>query len=77
MLPNSQDAEELVVKWLSMPLRQYLQLGSPDMDYTQDAKEFTKSKQGDVDVGQHFKKICAHEEDRPYLGIRFISTNNA
>ncbi len=50
MLPDSQDGEDLVIKWLSMPVAEYLALGLPDMDYTQDANKFIKSNQGDIDV---------------------------
>ncbi|KAL7528377.1 hypothetical protein ACHAWF_002540, partial [Thalassiosira exigua] len=62
------DAEWIVVKWLSTSVRQYLQLGSPDEDYTQDAEMFIKSKQGDIDVGEQFSNFQAHKNDRPFLG---------
>jgi hypothetical protein len=77
MLPDSQDGEDMVVKWLTMSVAQYLQAGSPDMDYTQDTRKFIKSEQGDIDVGQHFNNYRAHKTDQPYLGIRYIHTNNA
>ncbi len=46
-------------------------------DYTRDTKHFIKSKQGDIDVGKHFNNFCAHPLDQPYLGVRFIYTDNA
>ena len=39
------------IKWLSMPVGDYLDQGSTVMDYTQDASRFIKTFQGDVDVG--------------------------
>ena len=58
MLSTSRNAENQVVKWLSMPVREYLQLGSPELDYTtQEADDFIKSTQGDIDVGQHFNNF--------------------
>ncbi|KAL7523005.1 hypothetical protein ACHAWF_000310 [Thalassiosira exigua] len=75
MLPNSQDAEWIVVKWLSTSLRQYLQLGSPDEDYTQNSETFIKSKQGDIGVGEQFSNFQAHKNDRSFLGVCYIRTN--
>ena len=81
MLPDSQDAENLVIKWLSRKaggsLAQYLKEGSPDQDYTLPPKSFVKSKQVDVDVGEHFSNVQLHADDRPLVGIRHIMTNNA
>ncbi len=76
MLPDSGDGEDLVIKWLLCSVYVYLQQGSSDMDYSQDSSKFIKSKQGDIDVGQHFNNFRAHKEDQPYLGIWFIHTDN-
>ena len=35
-LPTTSDTEELVVKWLSVPILDYLSAGSPLQDYSQD-----------------------------------------
>ena len=51
------DAEDQVVKWLSISLGEYLQQGSPVMDYTQDPSMCVKTKQGDIDVGQHLNNF--------------------
>ena len=77
MLPTSRDAEELVVRWLDVPVGIYLKAGSPQVSYTQPGSHYIKSKQGDIDVGQHFSNFMANERDRPYLGVRHIATNNA
>ncbi|KAL7525378.1 hypothetical protein ACHAXR_003796, partial [Thalassiosira sp. AJA248-18] len=34
MLPTFQNAMDMVVKWLPMPVGDYLELGSPVVDYT-------------------------------------------
>jgi hypothetical protein len=64
MLPTLGDVEEHVAKWLAMPVAQYLEMGSPPQDYSQPASTFTKSIQGDVDVGQHFHNFIAHAKER-------------
>ena len=51
MLPTALGGEDQVVKWLTMSVGEYLQQGSPVMDYTQDPSMFKKTKQGDIDVG--------------------------
>jgi hypothetical protein len=76
LLGDSGDLEEMVVKWLSVPVDTYLKLGSPDEDYTQDAAIFFKSWQSDIDVGQQFNNFRANREDRPYLGVRMYRTQN-
>jgi hypothetical protein len=76
LLGDSGDLEEMIVKWLSMPVGIYLLKGSPDEDYSQDASNFIKSWQADIDVGQQFNNFQAHQEDRPYLGVRIIETQN-
>ncbi|KAL7532942.1 hypothetical protein ACHAXR_006517 [Thalassiosira sp. AJA248-18] len=76
MLPTALDAEDQVVKWLSMAVAQYLRLGCPTMDYTQDASIFIKTKQGDIDVGQQFNNFRVHPVDQHTLGVRYIYTNN-
>ena len=77
MLPTALDAEDQVVKWLSMGVAEYLQQGSPVMDYTQDASIFIKTLQGDIDVGQHFNNFRVHPKDQHTLGVRYIYTDNA
>ena len=77
MLPTASDAEDQVVKWLSLKVGEYLQLDSPSEDYlSQDASGFIKTKQGDIDVGQHFNNFRVHPKDHQHLGVRFIHTNN-
>ena len=77
MLPTSSDPEEQVVKWLTMGVAEYLQQGSPPMDYTQDASKFIKSKQGDIDVGEHFNNFRVHPSDQHTLGVRYVYTDNS
>jgi hypothetical protein len=76
MLGDFGDLQEIVVKWLSVPVVSYLKMGSLDQDYSQDAASFIKSWQADIDVGQQFNNFAAHHEDRPYTGVRMIDTNN-
>ena len=45
MLPTVSDAEDQVVKWFSVPLAEYLRLGCPTQDYTQETDLFVKSIQ--------------------------------
>ncbi|KAL7476116.1 hypothetical protein ACHAW6_001994 [Cyclotella cf. meneghiniana] len=66
----------MIVKWLSKPVGIYLQQGCPDEDYSQDASNFIKSWQANIDVGQQFNNFQAHRDDRPYLGVRMIDTRN-
>ena len=75
-LPTIQNGEDLVVKWLLIPVGDYLRGGSPPQDYTQDQSLFIKSWQFDHDVGQMFNNFTLHEDERDYHGIRFISTRN-
>lgn len=76
ILGNFGDLEETVVKWLAVPVAIYLQMGSPDQDYSRDASNFIKSWQADIDIGQQFNNFAAHHEDRPDLGVRMIDTRN-
>ena len=80
LLPSSWgdfgDLQEITVKWLSVPVDNYLKMGSPDQDYTQEATTFIKSWHVDIDVGQQFNNFAAHHKDRPYLGVRMFDTNN-
>ena len=76
MLPTALDAEDQVIKWLSLPVAEYLQLGSPAQDYTQDTDVFAKTKQGDVDIGKHFNNFGVHEVDQDSMGVRYIYTSN-
>jgi len=77
MLPTALDAEDQVIKWLDIPLGEYLECGSPIMDYTRDPSVFIKTKQGDIDVGQHFNNFRAHGCDQPSLGVRYMHTDNS
>jgi hypothetical protein len=76
MLCDFGDLEEIVVRWLSVPVGTYLLMGRPDQDYTQDATKFIKSWQSDIDVSKHFLNWQAHEDNRPYLGVRKYETRN-
>jgi len=76
MLPTALDAEDQVVKWLSMSVGEYLQQGSPVMEYTQEPSIFIKTKQGDIDVVQHFNNFRCHLIDQHTLGVRYIYNNN-
>ncbi|KAL7539570.1 hypothetical protein ACHAXR_009407 [Thalassiosira sp. AJA248-18] len=76
ILPTALDAEDHVVKWLSMSVGDYLRQGSPHVDYTQDANTFTKTKQGNIDVGQHFNNFRVHPSDQHTLGVRNIYTKS-
>jgi hypothetical protein len=53
-----------------------LKKGCPDEDYSQDTSVFIKSWQADIDVGQQFNNFQAHDDDRPYLGVRMYETRN-
>lgn len=73
-LDDCSDLEECVVKWLAVPVAEYLADGSPIQDYTQPNSKFVKSKMGDVDVGQMFHNFMAHPKERADLGVRWIET---
>ena len=60
-----------------MSVSEYLWLGSPVIDYTQDTSCFIKTKQGDINVGQHFNNYYVHPRDKHTLGVRYIYTNNS
>ena len=77
MLPTALDAEDQVVKWLSTSVAEYLRLGSPTQDYTQDTDHLTKSVQGDIDIGKHFNNVRVHPQDQNSMGVRYIYTDNA
>ena len=70
------DAEDQVIKWLTVLVREYLQQGSLVIDYTQEVSTYIKTTQGDIDIGQHFKKIRLHPIDQPTLGVWYTYTNN-
>jgi hypothetical protein len=76
ILGDFRDLEEITVNWLTLSVMAYLLAGSPDQDYTQDATEFIKSWQVDIDVGQQFHNYASHHCDRPYAGVRMIDTRN-
>jgi hypothetical protein len=75
VLLGTQDAEDLVVKWLSVPVGIYLESGSPPQDYTLDQSCFIKSWQFNHDVAQQFNNFTLHEKERPYHGVRYIHTD--
>ena len=77
MLPTALDAEDQIVKWLTMSVRQYLLQGSPVMDYTQEVSTYTKFTQGDIDVGPHFNNFRVHPIDQHTLVVRYTYNNNA
>jgi hypothetical protein len=74
MLDDIGDVKEMVVKWLAIPVVVYLNFGSPPQDYSQSAGTFTKSKQGDINVGAMFNNFCSHPTERHALGVRIIET---
>ena len=76
MLPSFQDAADMVAKWLPMTVGEYLERGSPVIDYTHLGQTFTKTWLGDIDVGAMFHNFQAHRSDRSSLGARIIHTNN-
>ena len=79
MLDDCEDVKNMVVKWLSIPMGQYLEAGSPPQDYTQPESTFIKSKQGDVGMGGMFvHNFQAHksEPERENLGVRWIETSH-
>lgn len=65
-----------MVKWISVLVEIYLLQGSPDLDYSQDADNFVKSWQLDIDVGQQFNNYASHPDDQPYCGVQMIDTRN-
>jgi hypothetical protein len=75
-LPGTQDAANQVVKWLTMPVGQYLKVGSPPQDYSQDQDLYIKSFSFDHDVVQQFNNFPLNEKDRHSRGVRFIHSRN-
>lgn len=75
MLDDFLDVIEHVFKWLSVPVKVYLLMGSPAQDYALPASSFTKSLQGDVDVSSMFMNFQAHHKERHALGVRDIETH--
>ena len=73
MLPTSQDAEDLVVKWLPMPVGEYLDLGSPMIDYSQKI-DFIASYQTDLDVEEMFNEFQMHFLECHTMGVRYVHT---
>ncbi len=74
MLDDIGDVKEMLVKWLAVPVAVYLNAGSPSQDYSQSAGTFTKSKQGDINVGTMFNNFLTHPSERHSLGVRVIHT---
>jgi hypothetical protein len=56
-LPGFGEAADLVVKWLPMTIGEYLDQGSPEVDYRRAPSSFIKSYLGDVDVGGMYNII--------------------
>ncbi|KAL7527345.1 hypothetical protein ACHAXR_003250, partial [Thalassiosira sp. AJA248-18] len=75
-LPTTSDTEDMVIKWLRIPVRDYLLAGSPLQDYSQDDGLFIKSFQFDSDVGQMFHNFIMHKRERHSHGVRFFHTRN-
>ena len=75
-MPTNSDTEDLVIKWLSLPVQNYLLAGSPLQDYSQDDSLFYKSFQFDSDVGQMFMNFTMHKKERHSHGVRFYHTKN-
>ena len=76
MLPNFQDAADMVVKWLPIPVGDYLEQGLPVLDYTQEVATFIPTFQGDIDVGSMFHNFLAHATKRHSLGVRYTKTES-
>ncbi len=51
MLDDIGDVVKMVTKWLAVSVAAFLNAGLPSQDYTQSARAFVKSKQGDINVG--------------------------
>jgi hypothetical protein len=64
----------MVLKWLAIQVAVYLNSGSPPQDNSQSAGSFTKSKQGDINVGAMFNNFCSHPTVRNALGVHVIET---
>jgi len=69
-------ATDIVVKWLPMPVGEYLKQGLPNIDYTQEGRTFIPTVLGDIDVGEMFHNFQTHESGRLYLGARAINTRD-
>ena len=76
MLPSFQDAEDQVVRWLDRPVGEYLDAGSPTLDYALVAILFIISYQFDIDVGEMFHNFRAHKSGRHLLGLRVPTTRS-
>ena len=76
MLSSFDDVENMVVKWLTMPVGQYLEQGSPVMNYNQEELgiAFIITNSADIDVGGMFHNFLAHISDRHVLGVRWYET---
>ena len=75
-LSTTRSAEDLVVKWLLIPVGDYLRQGSPPQDYSQDQDLMIKDFQYDLDVAQQFNNYQMHKKERHSHGVRYISTRN-
>jgi hypothetical protein len=77
-VPSTQDAEDLVIKWLFVPVGEYLASGSPPQDYSLDQDAFVKSWQLEHDVlAQQLDNCTLHKKERQLHGVRYIHTDNS
>jgi hypothetical protein len=75
---STQDAEDLVIKWLFVPVGEYLASGSPPQDYSLDQDAFVKSWQLEHDVlAQQLDNCTLHKKERQLHGVRYIHTDNS
>jgi hypothetical protein len=58
-----------------MTVGEYLDAGSPEIDYRADPATFIKSFLGDVDVGGMYNNYNADLSEWPSLGVRYIHTD--
>ena len=76
MLPIKSNAEDLIVKWLPIPVGHYLAAGSPPQDYTQDKIFSIKSYQLNNDGRQQFSNFLMHKSERHSHDVRFYHMKN-
>ena len=73
MLPSSDDANDMVVKRLPIPVGDYLDQGLPEYDYSQ-KRDWISTYQTDLDVEEMFNKFPLHYKERHTMGVRYIKT---
>ncbi len=64
----------MVVKWLPMQFKEYLELGSLLIDFSQEGQVFIPTVLGNIDVGEIVHNFKAHKSDRSSLGASVINT---